>query len=265
MEGLCNPLRYVADETKTIIDVTADTFSRVNSIFVNDPMDERETLTRQLAVHIMAEVTRQRQLGRTDATSAQKQELIDDAVDTPRCYICGFAFSRDAIDKFLKRRRGIQLEPLEFVDILMPRGLFARDIGIEVEHKVPVASGGAGKSNLALACGWCNKSKGARTSIYDADARAPRCSYVLGPHSWHELPHPFWTVRLLATRGKCEDLSGCSANVTTSELFIAPIDHHGSPNPSNLRVYCAQHDPYAASRFSGRDAVRRIWEERARG
>jgi hypothetical protein len=263
-EGLCNPLRYVRDETKTIVDVMADTFSRVNLIFSHEPEPQRMKLTEQLALHIMAEVTRQRQLGRTNATLAEKQELIDDSGDKPRCWICGFAFSKDAIDRFLKKRSGILLDPLEFVDILMPRGLSSRDISIEVEHKLPVASGGGGKDNLALACGWCNKSKGARTSIYDADARAPRCSYTLGPHTWHELPHPFWTVRLLATRGKCEFHSGCSADVTNAELFIAPSDHRGSPNPCNLHVFCAQHDPYATHRFYGREVVRRIWDDRAR-
>lgn len=259
-EGLCNPLRYVKDETKTIIHVQTDTYARLSSLFANDPEPQRLRLTEQLAFHIMSEVTRQRQLGRTTASLNEKQELIDDSGDVPRCWICGFAFSKDAIDRFLKKRNGITLQPLEFVDVLMPRGLFARDVGIEVEHKLPVASGGGGKDNLALSCGWCNKSKGARTSIYDAGARAPRRSYTLGQQSWHELPHPFWTVRLLATRGKCEYISGCNADVTNSQLFIAPTDPRGSPNPCNLHVYCANHDPYATDRFLGREAVRRIWE-----
>jgi hypothetical protein len=82
-EGLCNPLRYVRDETKTIVDVTADTYSRVNLLFANDPEPQRLKLTEQLAIHIMEEITRQRQLGRTNATLAEKQELIDDSGDQP--------------------------------------------------------------------------------------------------------------------------------------------------------------------------------------
>jgi hypothetical protein len=86
----------------------------------------------------------------------------------------------------------------------------------------------------------------------------------LGSQVWYELPHPFWTVRLLAIHGRCEHPSGCEATVKNSELFISPSDHRGAPNPCNLHVYCANHDPYATDRFYGREIVRRIWQERAR-
>ena len=264
VEGLCNPLRYVGDETKTIIDVLADTIARVDEIYPREPRDERLVLAQRLAQRVMVEVERRRDLGRVGASSLLKRELVDAAGGVPRCYICGFRFGPDALDKFLKRRAGIKLSLPSFVDVLRPRGLSDRDIGIEVDHVVPVAGGGGGRDNLALACGWCNKSKGARTSIYDADGRPPRSSYVLGAHTWHELPHPFWTVRILATRARCEHGGGCPARPQEAELFLAPGDHRGSPNPSNLHVYCSAHDPYAAHRFYGREAARRVWAERAR-
>lgn len=264
MEGICNPLRYVGDETKTIIHVLADTKSRVDELYAGEPQDKRITLAKRLSQRIMAEVTRQRELARVGASLDQKRKLIDNAPSEPRCWVCGFRFSQKAIDRFLKNKTGIELERPEFVDILRPRGLNKRDIGIEVEHIVPVASGGGGEDNLALSCGWCNKSKGARTSIYDAGARAPRSTYDLGSQVWHELPHPFWTVRLLAIRGRCEHPSGCEATVKNAELFIAPSDHRGAPNPCNLQVFCADHDPYATDRFYGREIVRRIWDDRAR-
>ena len=264
VEGLCNPLRYVEDEKKTVIDVYADTLARVDALYPQEPKDEREAFAGTVARRVMREVERRRRLGRTGASSALKQELIDRAPHDPRCWICGYKFEQDAVDRFLKRRSGIALRCPEFVDILRPRGLIPRDLGIEVEHMVPVADGGGGDDNLALACGWCNRSKGARTSIYDIDGRAPRSVYMLGHHVWLELPHPFWTVRILATRRRCEHVGGCDARSDNSELFIAPGDPSGAPNPSNLFVYCRAHDPYSVDRLLPREQANKIWSDRIR-
>ena len=211
VEGLCNPLRYVEDETKTIIDVLADVLARVDALYSGEPQDERRAFAQKISQRIMLEVERHRQLKRIGASPALKRDLVDEAGGEPRCWICGFKFSEHAVDRFLKKRKAIELELPQFVDVLRPRGIVHRDIGIEVEHIVPVAGGGGGRDNLALACGWCNKSKGARTSIYDADGRPPRSVYALGSVVWHELPHPFWTVRILATR--CGASTGCPWSV----------------------------------------------------
>lgn len=264
IEGLCNPLRYVADEKKTIVDVLADTINRVDQIYRDEPEDEREELARLIATRVMREVERHRTIGRTHASASKKQELIDQAPHGPRCWICGYLFEQPAIDKFLRRRRGITLSCPPFVDILRPRGLEPRDIGIEVEHMVPVAGGGGGSDNLAISCGWCNKSKGARTSIYDIGGRAPRSAYMLGQQAWLELPHPFWTVRILATRQRCEHTSSCPARTTNAELFIAPGDPRGAPNPSNLFVYCQAHDPYSVDRLLPLAQAQKIWADRTR-
>ena len=37
IEGLCNPLRYVDDETKTIVDVVADTVARIDVLYAQSP------------------------------------------------------------------------------------------------------------------------------------------------------------------------------------------------------------------------------------
>lgn len=261
VEGLCNPSRYVGDETKTIVDVLADTRDRIDLFYGQEAAGQRDALARAVSTHVMTEVTRRRQIGRINASILQKRDLID-ASGTPRCWLCGFAFSEQAIARFLMNRSGSALTELEFVDVFRPRGLYVRDITIEVEHKVPVAGGGGGADNLALACGWCNKSKGARTGLYDASASAPRTRFALGGTEWHELPHPFWTVRLVATRRQCEAVEDCSASADTEEMFIAPSDPRGSPNPSNLHVYCKAHDPYAGQRHLGRETVRRIWQAR---
>lgn len=259
VEGMCTPLRYVGDDSKTIVDVLADTRSRIDVFYRDEPASERGALAEAISKHVMTEVTRRRQIERVNASTLQKRDLIDSAT-TPRCWMCGYAFSQTAIDKFIKSQSSPSLKEPEFVDIFRPRGLYVRDITIEVEHIVPVAGGGGGADNLALACGWCNKSKGARTGLYDAGARAPRTAFTLAGAEWHELPHPFWTVRLVATRRICEAADGCEATADTAELFISPSDSRGSPNPSNLHVYCAEHDPYAASRYFGREAARKIWK-----
>lgn len=263
LEGMCNPLRYVDDDTKTLIDVHMDTLDRVNGLYPGEPESERTELAAHISQHVMAEVKRQRNLARTHATPQQRRDLVDNAGGKPRCYLCGYLFSQVAVDRFLRKSK-VELDLPEFVDILRPRGLDKGDIRIEVEHIVPVAGGGGGMDNLALACGWCNGSKGARTSIYDARARPPRSTYALGLDQLHELPQPFWSVRLMAFRRRCEHVAGCTATVEDAELFLAPADPRGSLNPSNLRVFCATHDPYASHRWHGRENVRKLWQERQR-
>ncbi len=262
IEGVCNPLRYVDDETKTIVHVLADVTSRIYLMYPGDPQDERDAFAEAVADRIMREVERRRNLKRTNASLAQKQIMIDAASGDPRCWVCGFRFSSDAVARFLKKRKGVQLPLPELVDILRPRGLEERDISIEVEHIIPVANGGGGSENLALSCGWCNKSKSALTSIYDVGGRAPRSEYRLGSQRWFELPHPFWTVRVLGTRKRCEHHGYCTARTSNAELFIAPGDALGAPNPTNLHVYCRDHDPYRAERLFSRSDAAQIWAAR---
>jgi hypothetical protein len=266
VQGVCNPLRYVEDDRKTVVDVMADALPRIHDLYRHEPERDRIELATGIAKHVMAEVTRRRGISRINATAAEKRDLIDNAPGQPRCWVCGFPFSRAAIDRFLRKKTGAAISLPKIVDIFRPRGLIERDIRIEVEHIVPVASGGGGKSNLALSCGWCNKSKGALTSIYDADASAPLAKFKIGADEWHELPHPFWTVRLLAIQASCQfaGAGGCTATTKTDELFIAPADYRGSPNPSNLHVYCAKHDPYATDRFFGRSIADQIWKSKKR-
>ncbi|MHC2432714.1 HNH endonuclease [Bradyrhizobium sp. USDA 4451] len=266
IQGVCNPLRYVEDDRKTIVDVMADALPRVSELYRGEPEGDRFELATGIAKHVMAEVDRRRKIGRINAAASEKRDLVDAALGQPRCWVCGFEFSKAAVDLFLRKKTGAKLVLPSLVDIFRPRGLIDRDIKIEVEHIVPVASGGGGKSNLALSCGWCNKSKGALTSLYDADAHAPLARFKVGATSWHELPHPFWTVRLLAIQARCEfsGHGGCTATSKTDELFIAPSDHRGSPNPSNLHVFCTKHDPYAADRFVNRTDAAQIWKSRKR-
>lgn len=261
IEGFCNPLRYVDDKTKNDAHVFLDVTTRVNEMFSHEPLSVRNTFSKQISEQVMAEVRRQRDLKRDFATITLKRELIS-ASATPRCWMCGYAFTSEAIALFLKKPGAAALQLPTIVDIFRPRGLIKRDISIEVEHVIPVASGGRGIENLKLACGWCNRHKGAKTLLYDAAFRAPRTPYQLGGQRMYELPHPFWTIRILAIRRKCEYEQGCNAHADTHEMFIAPASCLGSPNPSNLQVFCGEHDPYRLSRFLNRDEVEKIWKDK---
>jgi hypothetical protein len=263
IESFCSPLRYVDDKTKGEAHILVDATTRVDELLLHEPSAKRQMFAKQIAEQVMEEVTRLRDLKRDFATKQIKEDLVA-AASTPRCWMCGYAFSSEALGIFLKKPGvgALQLPPI--VDLLRPRGLIERDISIEVEHIMPVASGGTGTANLALACGWCNRYKGAKTSIYDASFRAPRSPYMLGGQAMYELPHPFWTIRLLAVRRKCEHLDGCGAHADTHEMFIAPVSCLGSPNPSNLQVFCGQHDPYRLDRFVNRVDAAKIWEEKKR-
>ena len=261
IEGFCSPLRYVDDKTKGEAHVLVDVTKRVDELFSPEPAPRRQTFAKQIAERVMEEVTRQRGLKRDFATTKIKKDLIAVSA-TPRCWMCGFAFPEEAIGAFLKKPGTGLLQLPKIVDILRPRGLNKRDISIEVEHITPVASGGSGVDNLALACGWCNRYKGAKSLIYDASFRAPRSPYILGGHKLNELPHPFWTIRILAVRRTCEHIGGCDARADTHEMFIAPVNCLGSPNPSNLQVFCGEHDPHRLDRFVSSAEARKVWDER---
>jgi hypothetical protein len=261
IEGICAPTRYVEDLSKSEAHIYQDALHRVNELFPSETKPLKEGLATSVSKYVMQEVNRLRNQERTFASSKKRLELIDSSM-TPRCWICGYAFSQAAIDKFLQKRGANNVELPVLVDIFRPRGLKIRDVCIEVEHILPVASGGLGDDNLALACGWCNRYKGARTSIYDVSSRPPKVKYLFANQTFYELPHPFWTVRLLAIRGTCEHIDGCEHSAQSAEMFIAPSTCGGTPNPSNLHVFCEYHDPFPTERLVSIDEARRIWEDR---
>lgn len=261
MESFCTPTRYVEDQTKNEIHIYQEALIRINELYPSETRSLRESLAAAIAKHTMLDVQRERNKGRTFATKDQKRKLID-AQATPRCWICGYEFTMPAIDSFLSRKSDHSISLPELVDIFRPRGLHPRDISIEVEHIIPVSAGGHGDDNLALSCGWCNQYKSARTSVYDVIAKTPKVRYLLGNQVRYELPHPFWTVRLLATRRTCQHIDGCDKDVTNSELFISPACRTGSPNPTNLQVFCQNHDPFSFDRFVSREFAKKVWSDR---
>lgn len=263
LEGLISPQLVAVDPSQGRLEILAAVVRRIDQLYPNIDMDRRRRLAHAITTHVLAKVDAIRsQSVRDYATPATKHSLLA-ASATPRCYICGYAFSNEARDAFLKvkGRQPISCPPL--VDILMPRGLVERDEGIEIEHVVPVAAGGSGQANLRLACGWCNKYKSNRISIYESSFLAPRTAgYRIGKYQLNELPVPFWAIRLLALRGKCQDKGGCSHSAKTSQLFITLNDWSGSPNPTNLMVYCEHHDPIRVDRMQARAYVKELWKEK---
>ena len=264
LEGLVSPHRVAADLSLDRLDVYAAALKRVDAIYGNLDKERRTRLADAITNHVFATVTQLRSAAKRDyATSATRLALIV-ANSPPRCYICGYAFTREALDAFLRVKGRSAIKVPALVDVFQPRGLVLRDEGIEIEHVVPVAAGGTGQANLRLACGWCNKHKSDRVSIYEAPPLASRTlTYRIGPHQLNELPNPFWTIRTMALRGRCQHRDGCGKTAKDAELLVSLADWTGSPNPTNLVVYCEQHDPLKVDRRQARADVQRLWDSRS--
>lgn len=234
----------------------------VNRLYPAIDQPRRALLADKITDHIYAEVERLRlETKRDTAIKATRHALLAERTP-PRCYICGYAFSKEVQEAFLKTPGRAAPSLPALVDVFRPR-LGLRDISIEIEHVVPVVQGGRGQDNLRLACGWCNKHKSARVSLYEASFTAPRVEGItIGGRELHELPNPFWVIRMLALRGFCQFQGDCGRTADDAELFVAPIDWSGSPNPTNLAIYCETHDPLAVDRMQKREDVRLVWEAR---
>ena len=210
--------------------------------------EERNGLSKVMARFVLEEAN-QLQFKRKVLTRNERLLLLDLAGGEPRCWVCGYKFERLAIDNFLGGFRPSLLKT--YVDFMKPR-LTARDYLIEVDHIDPFAEGGGGDANLAIACGWCNKTKGARRSLYDV-----RTSPLLFKHpnlGLKSVPHPFWVVRMLAIRGRCEEPS-CGRKVTDFELTAQARNPEGAVNPMNIMITCPIHDRYADARLVERNLV----------
>lgn len=266
MEGLASPLRLANAAPKvTRLEVFADVSARVGQLHPGIDRKRLELLADNVTTHLWAEIERLHRGSKRDTAGRATRLALIQSTTVPRCYICGYAFSQEACDAFLGVKGASAVRLPDLVDVLQPIGLSDRDLGIEVEHVVPVAAGGHGQSNLRLSCGWCNKYKSSRISIYEATFMAPRVSqFSVGPHKLHELPHPFWTIKVLATRKRCNHIEGCDHTAETSQLHVALGDWKGSPNPTNLTIYCTEHDPVRAERYQNRDEVNDLWENRKR-
>ena len=258
MEAICDPQRFVnskyryADIFKAVID-------EISRVFTSYPYDERVNFGKELARLVDAEVTRRRNKERGQIDLKTRRFLVDISSPIPYCWICGYRFSKEAIDRFLKLENTNPSLP-QFVDYLKPHGLFERDMTIEADHVLPVAEGGNEDDNLRLACGWCNAAKGARVLIYDVGAKPFTAFHpIVGALT---LPRSFWVVRTLAIRQRCEH-SNCGKTPRDTQLTVMPIHSKGAMNPTNLFVTCTEHDSIPSFRLVSRDAAKEMWKKGA--
>lgn len=207
------------------------------------PQDERIQLGKALARTASIERDRRNAAEVKSSISLDiRRSLLVASGRPPRCWVCGGAFSTDEVQRFLtgKRPQGAKLPA--YVDFLRQRGLKAQDFRIEIDHVYPAVKGGLAGENLKLACGWCNRYKSANVTIYDVSTETRRVLHH--PHLGDvTIPQPFWIIRLLAMRRRCEAVEGCDKTTANSELLISPRFTHGSANPVSMRVYCREHDP----------------------
>ena len=258
VEGVGDPERYSARDL-SYTEVFADIFRAICVGFPQYQKIERKELALAVARIVFARAQALQARRRRKTSEGERQHLLDLAGSPPRCWVCGAEFSRRAVHNFLFREREEVRLP-DFVDILKPRGLFQSDLSIEIDHVVPHARGGGDGDNLALACGWCNRSKSDSAAIYDTKGR-PRLPRK-GSGVISSLPQPFWTVRLLATVRTCQHSDGCTRSADNSPVTVAPIARTGAMNPVNLEVTCYRHDTYKSSRLWPRAVVEKTWSPR---
>lgn len=256
MEAICDPQRFV-DSKFNYGDIFKEVASEVGRLFTKFPLDERENFGRELARLVNAEVERRRNRERNQPSPKTRRFLIDISTPAPHCWICGYRFNKEIINKFLKLE-SVKPSLPQFVDYLKPHGLSERDLGIEVDHVLPVVEGGEDDDNLRLACGWCNAAKGGRIFIYDVAAK-PLIAFhpTIGEIT---LPRSFWVVRTLAIRQRCEHDS-CRKTPKDSQLTVMPIHSKGAMNPTNLFVTCQEHDSISSQRLISRNAAKEMWKK----
>jgi 5-methylcytosine-specific restriction endonuclease McrA len=259
LESICDPERFV-ERYPCYGHIVHAVNAEAPSVFVNVDINKRAELVKQISRLINDEVRRRQSRKRTAFDLRIKQYLWDVYGSEHRCWICGYQFSRWAIDKFLERTISEELRIPQFIDYLKPHGLNKRDFQIEIDHVFPFAEGGDEKpENLRLACGWCNSHKAGRLSIYDVAAQP---LIALHPQKGTvSIPHPFWVVRVLSLRRHCEHEKGCSKALENSELTVTPRHPDGSMNPTNLRVTCIEHDPIGSARLVSRLVGGQMWKK----
>lgn len=255
IESICSPELY-ADSAKSYPHIVEAVQKRSVSVFPKIPEHERKKLIKYIARLIHKEVQRRKIRKRFPLSLETKKLLWDIAGPEPRCWICGYKFTKWAENKFLEYGSDPNPPLPRFIDYVTLHGLIPRDISVEVDHAIPFSRGGKEEDNLRLSCGWCNLHKGDRISIYDV-AVQPRI--VKHPKFGRQsVPHPFWTVRLLSVRGKCEYEGGCNNTVRSEQLSVVYRHPEGAMNPTNLQLVCPDHDFLGSNRLVNRKVAEQM-------
>lgn len=255
LESIVDPEKFVANYPGYPF-LVAEVFPKVAGMFPSVPLDERHELASAVTRVIGAEIERRRNLRRQSISRDTRMLIWDRAGPNQRCWICGYLFDDLAKSEFLGLPRANLIRQLAmFVDIAKPRGLNARDYKIEVDHVDPVSAGGQNGDNLRLSCGWCNAHKSNSLSLYDV---AGERRFLKHPKDGRiAVPQPFWVIRLLGLRQRCESPAGCDRTTTNSELTIASRNPAGAMNPVNMTIVCDLHDTMKADRLVSRGLFER--------
>lgn len=257
VESLVDPRGYLFGEL-SYAKIFSDVYEEVDQKFEGFSKREKRDFASVIS-NIVIEFAERGRASRRRRVVAQAERhlLLELAGNPPRCWICGMRFAQEAVENFLYQETR-EIPTPRFMDVFIPRGLSRHDFSIEVDHIVAHACGGGEGDNLALSCGWCNRYKSSWSSVYDVEGQ-PR---VAGQNSlgFVSLPHPFWSVRLLATVRCCEYPGGCERSADSDAMTVALVNERGAPNPVNLRVSCFEHDPLAAQRFQPERVVREMWK-----
>ena len=257
-DGLCDPRRYpdAGSYPRFVGDV------RDAMLFLNrdkEPRDEVEEMAAELAQVLWQRVLATRPSVRRAWQKADRDRAWDQALPALRCWICGHKFLLGARQGYRRETVTEPLKPWRFVDVYAPRGLHEQDLRIEIDHVVAVAAGGKNQDDIRLACGWCNRYKSSKQVLYDAAMELNEIAMADGER--RPVPPPFWVVRLLALRGRCEWPEGCDKTTRNAALKVAPRVPTGAPTPTNLWVTCSDHDPLKGARLIARSkADKRLFE-----
>jgi 5-methylcytosine-specific restriction endonuclease McrA len=220
--------------------IVKDVLPAVQRLMPQAPTDETNALAFRIARIALEQIEIKADRRRENLSAENREDILDLAGKQPRCWICGYRFSDWAVRRFLTKDEHASVTLPLFIDYVTGHGMRERDLSIEIDHVVPVAAGGRNDDNLRIACGWCNSRKKDYVSIYDVGS-VPKVFHH--PHlGVTSVPQPFWVVRLLALRKRCESSTGCNRTTANSRLFIGPLNATGAMNPVNLTVRCADHD-----------------------
>ncbi len=247
LESLCDPARFVGNPKTGYAHIFREVFANLEGLFSDAPRDEVRTFASEVARLVSAEVSRRRAKSRELIDLDERKRILGECPRPARCWVCGYPFTDVAVSRFLKEEETSPFRALRFIDCMTLRGRQVRDLLIEVDHVLPVAAGGQGAENLRLACGWCNRHKSDNLSLYDQAFVPLRIRHpALGLMT---IPRPFWVVRLLSYRGRCEWYGGCDRTSANAQLLIAPKRAGGAMNPANVLMVCEAHDPLRAHRL----------------
>lgn len=249
---LCNVDAYARRETEYAF-IFAEVLGRIRSSMTELSETDVKDLASQVAKLAHAEAQR-RVMNRTRVPLDRKlrHQLLDIASGEPYCWVCGWRFQPEAIDRFLELSEALPAAP-RLIDVFKPIGLNRRHLRIEVDHVAPFSRGGSDHvDNLRLCCGWCNASKSNRSSIYEVSGEARTSK---GSDYENALPQPFWVVRVLAMEAERGGLSPKDA-----ELTVALRNRKGAVNPANLVAVTYEDDPMGSERFQSHDVAAKIWK-----